>query len=447
MPGPDDRTPHVVTGTEPAQHTVDPATMRRSVAAAAVGNLVEWYDFGVYGFLAATVGAIFFPATDPTVSLLAAFAAFAAAFVVRPLGALVFGPLGDRVGRKPVLALTILLMSGATLAIGLLPGYASIGIAAPVLLILCRLVQGFSTGGEYGGAATFVAEHAPDRRRGFVTSWLEFSSLGGFAFGAILSTGLTLGLSDADMASWGWRIPFLVAGPLGLIGLYLRLRLEDTPSFTALVQTETVARSPLRESLRKDRGGMLRVLGISTMANSGQYMVFTYMPNFLSSDESLGLSASAALVVVLGALVVMMVLITRFGALSDRLGRRPVMLASGIGLLVLTYPALYLISLGSWPAVATGVLILAVLVVANMGPLPATLVAFFPTRTRYSGFSVGYNIGVAVFGGTTPFIATYLVSATGDSLAPAFYLMATATAGILALVFSAESAGVPLRQT
>jgi MHS family proline/betaine transporter-like MFS transporter len=408
--------------------------------------MVEWYDFGIYGFLAGTIGAVFFPSENPTVSLLAAFATFAIAFVVRPLGAFFFGPLGDKVGRKRVLAATILLMSGATLAVGLLPGYAAVGIMAPVLLILCRLAQGFSTGGEYGGAATFVSEHAPDQRRGFVTSWLEFSSLVGFALGAGLSTILTLSLSDSSMTSWGWRIPFLLAGPLGLIGLYLRLRLEDTPNFRALVEASEVAKSPLRECLKNDRGAMLRVLGISTMANSGQYLVFTYMPNYLSSDESLGLSSSAALMVVLASIVLMMLVITRVGALSDRVGRRPVMLASGIGLLFLTYPALYLISLGSWLPIGIGVAVLALLVVTNMGPLPSTLAALFPTRTRYSGFSVGYNIGVAVFGGTTPFIATYLVSVTNNSLAPAFYLMATAAAGIVAMYYSEESARVPLKQ-
>lgn len=434
-------------GQDPGDLRSDQPMMRRAVTAAAIGNMVEWYDFGIYGFLAGTIGAVFFPSDNATVSLLAAFATFAIAFLVRPLGAFFFGPLGDKIGRKRVLAATILLMSGATLAVGLLPGYAAIGIVAPILLILCRLAQGFSTGGEYGGAATFVSEHAPDQRRGFVTSWLEFSSLVGFALGAGLSTILTLSLSDASMTSWGWRIPFLLAGPLGLIGLYLRLRLEDTPNFRALVENSEVAKSPLRESFKNDRGAMLRVLGISTMANSGQYLVFTYMPNYLSSDESLGLSSAAALLVVLASIVLMMVVITRVGALSDRVGRKPVMLASGIGLFFLTYPALYLISLGNWLPISIGVAVLALLVVSNMGPLPSTLAALFPTRTRYCGFSVGYNVGVAVFGGTTPFIATWLVSVTNNSLAPAFYLMATAAAGIVAILLSAESARVPLRQT
>ncbi len=425
----------------------DPAVMRRTVTAAALGNVVEWYDFGVYGFMAGTMGTVFFPSGNSTVSVLSALATFALAFVMRPLGALFFGPLGDKVGRKPVLAITILLMSGATFAIGLLPDRGAIGVMAPALLVGCRLVQGFSTGGEYGGAACFVSEHAPDRNRGFVSSWLDFSCLAGFGLGAGVATVLTSVLSESSMTAWGWRLPFLLAAPLGAFGLYLRLRLEDTPSFKALVMTHEVARSPLRDSVRRERGGILRVLGISTMANSGQYMVFTYMPNYLSSDESLNISDTSALLTVLAAIALMMVTITWFGALSDRLGRRPVMICSGVGLILLTYPALSLIAVGSWLTVSLGVFLLALLVVSNMGPLASTLVALFPTRTRYSGFSIGYNIGVAVFGGTTPFIATYLVDVTGNNLAPAFYLMATATGGVIALLLSEESARRPLKQT
>lgn len=433
--------------TDGAEETVNVSIMRRAITAAAIGNTVEWFDFGTYGFLATTLGMVFFPSVNQTVSLLSAFGAFGVAFLMRPLGAFVLGPLGDRLGRKRILATTILLMSGATFVIGLLPGFSSIGVFAPVLLVLCRMLQGFSAGGEYGGAATFVTEQAPTKRRGFITSWLEFSSLVGFALGASIATGLSASLSDAAMVSWGWRVPFLLAGPLGLIGLYLRLRIEETPKFTELTAIKQVARAPLRESLANNKRDILRVLAIGPMANSGQYMLFTYMPNYLSSDKSLKLSATTSLLVVLAAILFMLIVITRIGALSDRIGRRPVMIASGAGLVLLTYPIFLLISVGSWLPILIGLLLLASLVVMNQAALPSTLTAFFPTRTRYSGLAVGYNIGVAVFGGTTPFIATFLVSATGNSLAPAFYLMTTATMAIIALSMSKESAGVPLRQT
>lgn len=215
---------------DPKNATVtDPALVKRAVQAAALGNAMEWFDFGVYSYIAVTLGKVFFPSGNPTAQLLSTFGAFAAAFLVRPLGGMVFGPLGDRVGRQKVLAVTMIMMAAGTFAIGLIPSYASIGVGAPLLLLAARLVQGFSTGGEYAGASTFIAEYAPDRRRGFLGSWLEFGTLAGYIGGAGLVTLLTALLSTDDLLSWGWRVPFLIAGPMGVIGLYLRLRLEETP--------------------------------------------------------------------------------------------------------------------------------------------------------------------------------------------------------------------------
>lgn len=212
----------------------DEAAVKRAVKATALGNAMEWFDFGVYSYLAVIIGKVFFSGAGDTVQVIASLATFAAAFLVRPLGGMFFGPLGDRVGRKKILALTMIMMAAATLSIGLIPSYATIGVWAPVLLILCRMVQGFSTGGEYGGAATFIAEYAPDKRRGFWGSFLEFGTLIGYTVAASLVTALTLLLSDDAMQQWGWRIPFLVAGPLGLVGLYLRLRLDESPAFKKL---------------------------------------------------------------------------------------------------------------------------------------------------------------------------------------------------------------------
>ena len=202
---------------------VDNAMLKRAVGAAALGNAMEWFDFGVYSYLAVTIGKVFFPGGSPAAQLIATFGAFAAAFLVRPIGGLFFGPLGDRIGRQKVLAITMIMMAIGTFCIGLIPGYNSIGIAAPLLLLLARLVQGFSTGGEYGGAATFIAEYSTDKRRGFMGSWLEFGTLGGYLLGAGLVTALTAMLSADQLLSWGWRIPFFIAAPLGLFGLYIRL--------------------------------------------------------------------------------------------------------------------------------------------------------------------------------------------------------------------------------
>ena len=212
----------------------DEAAVKRAVKAASLGNAMEWFDFGIYSYLAVTIGHVFFPSGNATAQLLSSFATFAVAFLVRPLGGMVFGPMGDKIGRKKVLAMTMILMAIGTFAIGLIPSYAAIGFWAPALLIFFRLVQGFSTGGEYGGASTFIAEYAPDKRRGYFGSFLEFGTLAGYVGAAGLVTVLTTLLGDAAMESWGWRVPFLVAGPLGLVGLYLRLRLDETPAFQKL---------------------------------------------------------------------------------------------------------------------------------------------------------------------------------------------------------------------
>jgi len=226
---------------------VERPLLRRAVGASALGNCMEWFDFGVYSYLAATLGKVFFPGASPAAQVISSFATFAAAFVVRPLGGLVFGPLGDRLGRQKVLATTMIMMAVGTFAIGLIPSYATIGIAAPILLLLARMLQGFSTGGEYGGATTFVAEYSPDRRRGFLSGWLDFGTFVGYALGSALVTALNLALSDAQMLSWGWRIPFLIAGPLGVIGLYMRLKLEESPAFQQ--QLDEHERSLAKESV------------------------------------------------------------------------------------------------------------------------------------------------------------------------------------------------------
>lgn len=215
---------------------VDRGMLRKAVGAAALGNAMEWFDFGVYGYLAVTLGQVFFPSSNPTAQLIATFATFTVAFLVRPIGGMVFGPLGDRYGRQKVLAATMILMALGTFSIGLIPSYAQIGLWAPALLLLARLLQGFSTGGEYGGAATFIAEYATDRNRGLMGSWLEFGTLGGYIAGAATVTALHMALSQAQMLDWGWRVPFLVAGPLGLLGLYMRMKLEETPAFRAYTE-------------------------------------------------------------------------------------------------------------------------------------------------------------------------------------------------------------------
>ncbi|MGW0550262.1 glycine betaine/L-proline transporter ProP [Streptomyces altiplanensis] len=426
----------------------DPAMVRRAVKAAALGNAMEWFDFGVYSYIAVTLGKVFFPSGDPTAQLLSTFGAFAAAFLVRPVGGMVFGPLGDRVGRQKILAITMIMMAAGTFAIGLIPSYATIGIWAPALLFLARLVQGFSTGGEYGGASTFIAEYAPDKRRGFFGSFLEFGTLAGYIGGAGLVTLMTALLSADDLVSWGWRIPFLIAGPMGIIGLYLRLRLEETPAFARL---EKEARAD--QAARKEKAGlkdmligqwraMLLCIALVLVFNVTDYMLLSYMPTYLT--EQLEYDATHGLLVVLGVMALMMCAQLFMGRLTDRVGRRPVIAAGCAGFLLLSVPALLLIRQGSLLAIALGMGALGLLLVCFTSSMPSALPALFPTRVRYGSLSIGFNISVSLFGGTTPLVVTALIGATGNMMMPAYYMMGAAVVGGIAVFFMTESARRPL---
>ena len=424
---------------------VEASMMRRAIVGASVGNIVEWFDFAVYGYLAATLGVVFFPSEDPTVSLLSSFAAFAVAFFVRPLGGFFFGPLGDKIGRQRTLATVIILMSAATFVIGLLPGYATIGILAPTLLVLARCLQGFSAGGEFGGGASFMAEYSPNERRGFTTSWLEFSTLMAYVLGIGLILLLTTTLSEEAMNSWGWRIPFLVAGPLGAVGFYIRVKLEDTPEFRALENAGEVARAPLRETITQHWKPMLRLAGITFIQWIGTYIVLIYIQTYLT--EQLGFSAARASLSTLLTLLVAAVLIPPLGALSDRVGRKPVLMASCGSCALLAYPLFLFMNGGSQLAAVLGHVALGALVAVFLSTTIAALAELFVTRVRYGGFSISYAITGAIIGGTAPFLSTYLISATGNALVPAFFLIVAAVVSLISVATIRETAGTPLRRT
>jgi MHS family proline/betaine transporter-like MFS transporter len=425
---------------------VDRSMLRRTIAGTAVGNMMEWFDFGVYSYIAVTLGRVFFPGASAPVQLISAFATFSAAFLVRPLGGLFFGPLGDRIGRKRVLATTVIMMAIGTFCIGLLPGYATIGIWAPVLLLVARLVQGFSTGGEYGSAMTFITEHSPDRRRGFLASWLEFGTLTGYVLGAALVTGLSATLSDREMLSWGWRVPFLVAGPIGVAGLYLRLRVEETPAYENLAETaparDTRLRAEFRRIFTQERRPFLVCVGLVLVFNVTNYVLTSYMPSYLSVE--LGVAPAAALTVVLTTMIVLMALITYVGRLSDRIGRRPVLMTGCVLLVVGSVPAFLLIRHGSLPSIFAGCLLIGLMLLCFNSTAPANLPALFHTDVRAGSLSVAYNISVSLFGGTTPLVAAALVHATGNLLVPGYYLAVAGLIGGLAVLFTPETAGKPM---
>ena len=432
-------------GAGPDVPQVEETTLRRAIVGASIGNTVEWFDFATYSFLAVTLAAVFFPSGNPTAALLSTFAIFAAAFFVRPLGGLFFGPLGDKIGRQRVLATVIILMSLSTFVIGLLPPYATIGVWAPLLLVVARCLQGFSAGGEFGGASTFLAEYSPDDRRGFLVSWLEFSTLIGFLMGSILVLLLTTVLPEDALVSWGWRIPFLFAGPLGIVGLYIRLRLEDTPEFRTLKESGEVARSPLRESITENWKQILQVVGLVIIQNVGFYVVLSYMTTYF--QDPLGFSPTAASLSTTITLLVGMALIPPLGALSDRVGRKPLLLASCIGYVVLTYPLFLLLNTGNLFAAILAQVALGALLAVFISTSIAALTELFPTRVRYGGFSIGYNLSVAIFGGSSPYLAQYVVSSTGSPLSPAFIVIIAAVATLLVVLTIRETAGTDLLKT
>lgn len=366
---------------------------------------------------------------------------------MRPLGGLFWGPLGDRLGRKSVLALTIVLMAGATFCVGLIPNYDTIGVWAPVLLILLRMVQGFSTGGEYGGAATFMAEYSPDDRRGFYGSFLEVGTLAGYALGALLMLGFSLALGETAMTEWGWRIPFFVAGPMGLIGLYLRSRMEDTPVFREIEaegKKETGMAAELGDLLRGYWRPLLVMGGMVVALNVVNYTLLSYMPTYL--QRRLELSTNMALVVPIIGMLFMMVFLPLAGRLSDRVGRKPLWWFSLIGLFVAVIPAYHLMESSTVGAIV-GFALLGLLFVPQLATISATFPAMFPTHVRFAGFAIAYNVSTSLFGGTAPAANSWLTGVTGNTLIPAWYMMAACLVGAVSVSFLTETAGKSLRGT
>ncbi|HET6626981.1 MAG TPA: MFS transporter [Nocardioidaceae bacterium] len=425
---------------------VEPTVLRRAIGASAMGNMTEWFDYGVYAYAATYITAQFFPEAGTAATLLV----FAVSFVFRPLGGLVLGPLGDRLGRKAVLSATIIMMAAATFCIGLLPGQASIGLWAPALLILLRVLQGFSAGGEYGGAATFMAEYSPDRRRGFLGSFLEFGTLAGFTLGALVVLGTELVVGEAAMSDWGWRIPFLVAGPLGLVGLYLRSKLEDTPVFQELEELQTddsekqSVMAEFRDLIADYRRPLLALAGLVIALNVCNYTLLAYMPTYL--EQTVGLSSTASLTVIIVGQVAMMAVIPFSGRLSDRLGRKPMWWVSLGGLFVLAIP-MYLLIAQNFALAIVGFAILGLLYVIQLSTISATFPAMFPTQVRFAGFAIAYNLSTALFGGTAPYANEKLIEITGTDLVPAYYMMAACVIGAVSLMFVPETARASIRGT
>ncbi len=416
---------------------------RRAILSCVIGNFMELYDFTLYGFFAIFIGHTFFPSTNPVVSLLSSLATFGVGFIMRPIGGLVMGAYADRIGRKGALIITMAMMAIATGMPGITPGYATIGIWAPVILVLCRLAQGFSTGGEWGGAVIFLAEYAPPGRRGFYASWMQV----GVAVGSLAGSGsawiLTATLDPASLNTWGWRIPFLVGFLLLPIGYYLRTRVAETPAFERLVETRKVARAPIRDAFSSQKRMMGLVCGTSVIWNSGGYVLLVYLPVFanqvLKVDLSLALAAAA-----IGS-VVRAILTPPIGVLGDRIGRKAVIQTMNIGFLVLVYPMfLWMKTDPGFTSVLCTSVVAGVLMAMVAGAGPVMLTEQFPTRLRSTPVGIGYNISAAIFGGFAPFICTWLVRQTGDAIAPTYFLLGCALVSLLTVTRLRDRTKVPL---
>ena len=410
------------------------AAERRTVLAGLAGNVVEWYDFGVYGFFAATIGAQFFPSEDPSVSLIASFGVFAVGFIARPLGGLLFGHIGDRLGRRAAVVGSVMLMIVPTLLMALLPTYRQIGLLAPALLIVLRLAQGLAVGGEYTTSMVLLVEEAQTRRRGFVGSFAPFGALGGLLLGSAVGAMLTGFLPETATASWGWRLAFFTGLLIGFVVYLIRRRL---PPDSAIVQTEEARKSPLLEAFRTQWRTIFKVVGFTLGNGVGFYLCFVYVSTWLKEQQHL--SAPTALTLNSIALFFMLMMTPLTGALSDRIGRKPVLITGATGLALFSWPLFWLMSSPHLGAILAGQCIFA-LFMSCYGASPAFLVEAFPKHVRCSGLSIGYNLSLSVFGGTVPMVAVALIKLTGNPLSPAFYLSFAAIVSLsMALLICADS--------
>ena len=421
---------------------VDQKSLRKSVVAGSIGVLVHWFDWAVYAYLAGTIAVVFFPESNSSSGLLAAFAVFAVSFLVRPIGAIIFGRLGDRLGRKQTLSIVILSMALATLVLGLLPGYSSIGIAAPILLIATRVVQGLAAGGEFGSAAAFLGEFSPAKRRGFGVSWLEFGSLLGFLLASFTVVLLNLVFDPQQIIDWAWRIPFLITVPLGFIGLYIRRKIEDTPEFEQLKELETVSHAPVREVFQRNRREFIQTCGMEIFMNVTFYVVLVYLLTY--QEVYIGFDAGQAALLSTLASALGLIVVPLAGIASDRVGRKPVLMTAAIALTVLAIPLFILMQSGASWAAFVSTLGLALILAIILGTHAVTVVELFPTRTRQTGLSIAYALTAALFAGTAPYVLTWLLDTTGNMLVPGFFLAVVGVVGIVTVVSLPETRGIPL---
>ena len=405
---------------------MSPPPKYKTVAAGMIGNLLEWYDFAIYGYFAAAIGRHFFPHQDPVAQLLSAFGVFAVGYLMRPVGGALIGHIGDRFGRRAALTFSVVAMAIPTFLIGLLPGYATIGLAAPVALTLLRMVQGLSVGGEYTSSMVFLVEHAPERRRGLMGALASCGATAGILLGSAVGAGFAATMSSAALEAWGWRIPFLLGLVVGIAGYLLRRHVQET------LPTERRQRAPIVETLRDHWWVVLGIAGLSAFFAASFYVTFVYLVSWLQTAD--GIAPARALEINSFSMAVVLPITIAAGWLSDRTGRKPFLLLATILGFVAALPLWWMMHHPSAELAQLGQLGLVLIVGLFVGALPAAMVECAPPSVRCTAVALGYNVTLGVIGGLTPLVAAWLVERTGDELAPAFLIMATAVISFLVIL-------------
>ncbi|MBW1783421.1 MAG: MFS transporter [Deltaproteobacteria bacterium] len=405
---------------------------KRNTIAGVIGNVLEWYDFAVFGYYAPIIGTLFFPSESKYAALIKAFGVFASGYLMRPIGGAIFGHMGDRLGRKKALQISVLMMALPTTCLGLVPGYERIGLAAPVLLIVLRLIQGLSVGGEFIGSMSFTAEIAPANRRGLYGSWTVMSAVGGIMLGSAVATLMQELLSSESMLSWGWRLPFLAGIAIGGFGLWMRKGMIETPNFEKLKACAGVHKSPVIRVIRDMPGRIVHAAALVFLFGGGFYMLFVWWPTYLT--HMVKPPIPHAMMINTLATLFLIALIPISGHVSDKLGRRKMLAFSCIAMAVAAYPLFALTDHAVLQSALVAQLIFALIFCNIESSVPATLAEMFPTGTRFSGVALGYNLTLGVIGGTAPLVSTWLVAVTGDLAAPAYYLIALALISFFAAI-------------
>lgn len=421
---------------ESPAHT--PVNMRKVAVASVIGTTVEWYDLFVFATASALVfNKIFFPAFDALIGTLLAFGTFASAYGARIVGAALFGHFGDRLGRKSMLLISLLTMGAATFAIGLLPDYASIGIWAPVLLLTLRIIQGLALGGEWGGAVLMAVEHAPANQRGLYGSWVQIGVPAGTMIANLAFLAIAAWLPAEELLAWGWRIPFLASALLIAVGLYIRLNIHETPAFNQVKKADAQVKLPLAEMFRKYWKQVL-LGGIATMSTGASFNIIVAF-GLTYGTQTLGFSRSVMLSVVLASCALCIFLLPAFGALSDRIGRKPVIIGGIVAEALVAFPMFWLMDTRELPLVFLGYMLLMTAFAANYGPIATFLAELFGTRVRYSGLSVSYMLSGLLGSAATPIVTTALLSWTGKGSSVAWYMIGSAAISLIALLLLTET--------